>query len=104
MVGTVFTNIVGTQNARQYAMTQTEVSSVLGGLGVVTFSSLTQALAPYLLISSLPGSLAPYVTSASLAATLATFPALSGNNVWTGKQKFKDLPWADVTAYGATGN
>lgn len=101
MTGTIFTPLLASLNKRQYPVTQDQLNSLVLSTGAVTFSSLTQALAPYLLISSLPASLAPYVTTASLAATLATFPTLSGNNVWTGKQKFQDLPWADVTAWGA---
>jgi hypothetical protein len=97
----VYTPLLAQLNKRQYPVTTDQLNSLLAGASVVTFSSLTQALAPYLLISSLPGSLAPYVTAASLAATLATFPALSTTNIWTGKQEFKDLPWADITAWGA---
>lgn len=101
MTGTIFTPLLASLNKRQYPVTQDQLNSLVLSTGVVTFSSLTQALAPYLLISSLAGSLAPYVTTASLAATLAAFPVLSGTNVWTGKQEFKDLPWADITAFGA---
>lgn len=101
MTAAVYTPLLASLNKRQYPVTQDQLNSLVLSTGVVTFSSLTQALAPYLLISSLAGSLAPYVTTASLTATLAAFPLLSGNNVWTGKQQFKDLPWADVTAYGA---
>ena len=104
MTGTIFTPLLASLNKRQYPVTQDQLNSLVLSTGVVTFSSLTQALAPYLLISALPASLAPYVTTASLAATLATFPALSTTNVWTGKQEFKDLPWADVMAFGALGN
>jgi hypothetical protein len=75
VTGTVYTNIVGTQNARQYAMTQAEVGTVLASLGVVTSTVLASTLANY-------------VTTATLAATLATFPALGANNTWTGTNTF----------------
>jgi hypothetical protein len=97
----VYTPLLASRNKRQYPVTTDQLNSLLAGASVVTFSSLTQALAPYLLISSLAPALAPYVLTSTLAATLATFPTLAGNNVWTGKQEFKDLPWADVTAWGA---
>jgi hypothetical protein len=98
MTATVYTNIVGTQYARQYAMTGAEVTAALGSLGYVTG---TVSLSNYLQISSLAGSLAPYVLTTTLSATLATFASLAGTNVFTGKEQFQDLPWADITAWGA---
>ena len=104
MTAVAYTPLLASLNKRQYPVTQDQLNSLVLSTGVVTFSSLTQALAPYLLTSSLGGSLAPYVLTSTLVATLATYAALSGTNVFTGKEQFKDMPWADVMAYGATGN
>jgi hypothetical protein len=108
VTATVYTNIVGTQNARQYAMTQAEVGTVLSSLGVVTTTILSQTLASYVLTSALQTTLTGYVTTTTLAATLATFPQLAANNAWTGSNQFSlgvefaTLPWADASYYGAS--
>lgn len=97
----VYTPLLASLNKRQYPVTTDQLNSLLAGASVVTFSSLSAALAPYVLTSSLTATLSNYVLTSTLAATLATFPTLSGINVWTGQEQFKDLPWADITAWGA---
>ena len=68
MPGTVYTNFVGTQNRRQYAMTGDEVNAALSSLGVAT----TLVLSGYVLISSLTATLASYALTSSLASYLQT--------------------------------
>ena len=80
MTATVYLPLLGQFNKRQYPVTQDQFNSLLGTYGTVI------------------------VSPAVLAATLATYAALSGTNVFTGKEQFRDLPWADIMAYGAKGD
>jgi pectate lyase-like protein len=71
MTTVIYTPLLASLNKRQYPVTTDQLNSLLAGASVVTFSSLTQALAPYLLISSLGGSLVNYAQ-------------LAGNETFTG--------------------
>ncbi len=93
MTGTVYTNFVGTQNRRQYAMTQDEVGSAIGSLtlGYVTSAVLTATLANY-----------------ATNATLANYPQLS--QVWTNTRNAKTTAYTlapsdsgDTVALGGSG-
>ena len=82
MTGTVYTPLLGRLNQRLFPLTKDEFNSVLTVYGTVFIS---------------PSTLSAY-------ALLAGTQTLTGTNVFTAPVRFKDLPWADVTGYGAVGD
>jgi hypothetical protein len=85
MTTTVYTPIVGTQYQRYFPLTQDEFNSVLitYGTAIVT----TPTLANYALLAG--------------SQTLSGTNVFSGTTKFTAPAQFANLPWADITAYGA---
>jgi hypothetical protein len=82
MAAVVYTPLLGRLNERLFPITQDGFNSIIATYGTVIISSAT--LAAY--------------------ALLAGNQTLSGTNTVSGDFFFKNLPWADVRAYGAKGD